>query len=404
MVTRNRKNKLERWEVALVKAMLAKGTFGNDQDILAYFTRPSRSINHARIAEIRKGTRHKKTKAATIDELDRFIESWPQIDAETGLHLFGDELLIKAREAMLVAVQSYNNPKTYFRSEVFIVTAIIAWTYLLHAYFKAKGIDYRHKVKRKGKVEVQKTKNGAERYWELAQCLKSPKCPIKDEGTTRNLEFLINIRHEIEHRMTTSIDAALSAKLQACCLNFNRTLKSLFGDQYGLDEELSFALQFSSISPGQKKALIERGGDLPPHIDAARASFEAGLTDEQYNDSNYAYRVLFVPKVVTKKAQADEVVQFVKADSDEAAALNDVYLKEVDRPKYRPQMVVDKMNAEGFPRFKMHHHTDLWKNLDAKSAGKGYGVETESDGWRWYERWVEAVRQHCEENRDKYEK
>ena len=54
MAKRPRKNRLERWEVAMVKAMLA--TRGhNDQDILAYFTRPNRSINHRVIAEIRKG-------------------------------------------------------------------------------------------------------------------------------------------------------------------------------------------------------------------------------------------------------------------------------------------------------------------------------------------------------------
>ena len=65
MVKRNPKNRLERWEVALVKAMLAKGTFGNDQDILAYFTRPTRSINHARICDIRDGRMHAKAKPAT---------------------------------------------------------------------------------------------------------------------------------------------------------------------------------------------------------------------------------------------------------------------------------------------------------------------------------------------------
>ena len=41
---------------------------------------------------------------ATDEELDRFLKDWPQIDPSTGLHLLGDELLIKAREAMLVAV------------------------------------------------------------------------------------------------------------------------------------------------------------------------------------------------------------------------------------------------------------------------------------------------------------
>ena len=291
MPNRRATNKLEHWEIALIKAMLENGTFGNDQDILAYFTRPSRSINHARILEIRKGDKHARVRPATTVELERFIHSWPQIEPETGLHLLSDELLIKAREAMLLAVQSYNNPRTYFRSEVFIVTAIIAWTYLLHAYFKNQNIDYRHMVKRKdGATDIFKTRQGEDRYWELSKCLRAPQCPIDEEGTKRNLEFLIEIRHEIEHRMTTRIDGALSAKLQACCLNFNRTIKKLFGHRYGLDEDLSFAIQFSGISMNAKKEIFA-SKDIPAHIEAVRASFENGLTEDQYNDQHYAYRV-----------------------------------------------------------------------------------------------------------------
>ena len=403
MTARNKRNKLERWEIALIKAMLAKGIFGNDQDILAYFTRPDRSINHARILEIRREDRHARIRPATDDELDYFIEHWPHLEPETGLHILSDELLIKAREAMLLAVQSYNNPRTYFRSENFIVTAIIAWTYLLHAYYKAKNVDYRYKVRRNdGTVEISRTKQGAEKYWDLSKCLRVPQCPVDDDGTKRNLEFLIDIRHEIEHRMTTRIDGALSAKLQACCLNFNRTIKQLFGNTRGLDDDLSFALQFSGLSPSQTREAFANK-ELPAHIEAVRANFEDGLTEQQYNDQNYAYRVLFVPKTVNKKAQADEVVEFVRADSEEAKTLNAVYLKEIDKPRYRPGIIVKKMQAEGFRRFGMTQHTNLWKALGAKDQARGYGVETESDGWRWYDRWVDAVRQHCEENRERYE-
>jgi len=156
MVKRNRKSKLENWEVALVKAMLNKGYY-NDQDILAYFTRPSRSINHARISEIRREEKHKRTKPASDKALEDFLSGWPRIDPETGLHLYGDELLMKAREAMLLAVQAYNNPKSNFRSEVFIVTAIIAWTYLMHAYYRSKDVDYRYyNNKADGTKEVAK--------------------------------------------------------------------------------------------------------------------------------------------------------------------------------------------------------------------------------------------------------
>ena len=48
MVKHKRGNKLEKWEIALIKAMLSRAG-SNDQDILAYFTRPTRSINHRAI-------------------------------------------------------------------------------------------------------------------------------------------------------------------------------------------------------------------------------------------------------------------------------------------------------------------------------------------------------------------
>jgi len=160
---RNPKNKLERWEIALVKSMVAEGDL-NDQDILAYFTRPTRSINHARIGEIRDGAKHKAIASASKEELERFFKNWHQIDPKTGLHLIGDELLIKAREAMVHAVQGFNSPSTLFKAEIFIVTAIIAWTYLMHYFFKQAGTDYRYSKIVQGKPEPQKTRHGAEGF------------------------------------------------------------------------------------------------------------------------------------------------------------------------------------------------------------------------------------------------
>jgi len=46
-------------------------------------------------------------------------------------------------------------------------------------------------------------------------------------------------------------------------------------------------------------------------------------------------------------------------------------------------IIVEKMHAEGYPNFRMQDHTYLWQALDAKNLGRGYGTETESDGWRW---------------------
>src|SRR5260370_34632994 len=103
MAKRKRGNKLEKWEVALIKAMLSRAG-SNDQDILAYFTRPTRSINHRAIGEIRTEKKRKSINAATASDLDDFLATWPDIDPQTGLSLRGDELLIKARAARVAGL------------------------------------------------------------------------------------------------------------------------------------------------------------------------------------------------------------------------------------------------------------------------------------------------------------
>src|SRR5438874_2576792 len=104
----------------------------SDQDILAHFTRPIRSLNHRVVAEIRRGGKHATISPASDEELEQFLATWPDIDLSTGLSLRGDELLVKAREAMIAAVHVFNSAGLTFRAELFIVTTIIAWTYLLH--------------------------------------------------------------------------------------------------------------------------------------------------------------------------------------------------------------------------------------------------------------------------------
>lgn len=374
-------NTLERWEVALVKTMLARKLV--PQDIQAYFSRPTRSINHARISEIRDGAKHKAVKAASDGELDAFLEAWPNIDPNTGLHLQGDELLVKAREAMIAAVHTFNGAGLYFRAELFIVTAIIAWTYLLHAFYKREGIDYRYK--KAGKVE--KTPTGADKYWELGQCLANGRCPL-EKGVINNLNFLCEIRHEIEHRSTSRIDDALSAKLQACCINFSDAIKSLFGKEFALEARLPIALQFVTFDGAQRAGLI--GADMPDHIATAMDNFHHALSDDEQKDPKFRYRVAFVPMVSGKASKADLAVEFVKPGSPEAEAVERVLLKEVERPKFRPSEIVDKVTAAGYSAFKMHDHTLLVRQLDARNPGKGLGVKV-ANTWYWYAHWYEKI-------------
>ena len=244
--------------------------------------------------------------------------------------------------------------------------------------------------------------HGACKYWELERCLNDAKSPI-DKDTANNLRFLIGLRHEIEHQMTSRIDDVLSARFQACCLNYNEYIKKLFGKTNGIEKHLSFSLQFSTISAEQRELLEEQPG-LPENIQGYIQEFDASLSDEEYASPHYAYRILFVPKTANRKGQADRVIEFVKSDSPLAEAVNKEYavIKETEKKKYLPKQVVDLMKEEGYPWFSIHYHTLLWQSQDAKNPAKGYGTLVAGKVWHWYERWVDVVRQHCRDSGGKY--
>ena len=311
------------------------------------------------------------------------------------------ELLMKSREAALAAVQIFNSPLITFKSEIFIVLMNIAWTYLLHAFYRANGVEYRY-FQNKGKKRIfDKTKSGAHKHWELERCLNEQQSPV-DKNTANNLRFLIGIRHEIEHQLTSRLDSSLSAKFQACCLNYNEYVKKLFGEQYGIEKHLAFSLQFSSITREQV-ASLPVDIDMPSNIKAFIDGFEGKLSDEEFNSPSFAYRVLFVAKIANRKGQADQVIEFVKADSQLAQDVNRAYtvIKETERPKYLPSGIVGLMKKEGHSRFAIHDHTILWKSKNAKDLAKGFGVEVQKT-WYWYDTWLELVRKHCQENAVKY--
>lgn len=210
------------------------------------------------------------------------------------------------------------------------------------------------------------------------------------------------MRHEIEHQITNRLNEHLSARFQACCLNYNDLIKRLFGDGFGIDKHLFFGLQFSAISADQWEPLHDAKG-LPPNIRAFMNAFDSALTEAEFNDPRFAYRVSFVPKTANRKGQADKVIAFIKADSELAKDVKKHYavVKETEKTKYLPMQVVEKMQTSGYPRFTMHSHTQRWKDLDARHPSKGLGVLVVKI-WYWYQPWPEIVESHCAANAPKY--
>lgn len=308
------------------------------------------------------------------------------------------ELVEKSRESALTAVQVFNNPLIEFKSETFIVLMTIAWTYLLHAYYRSENVEYRYFQPGKKRRKFDRTKNGAYKYWELERCLDTNKSPI-DRDTANNLRFLIGLRHEIEHQMTRRLDSYLSGRYQACALNYNYYIKKLFGEDKGIERYLGYSLQFSELAPGGSGGAVAPD-DVPTRVRSYIAAFDQALSDEEYKSDRYSYRLLFTKKLANRANQADKVIEFVDSSTPLGQTIQKEYWvkKEVERPKFLPSQVVEAVKAAGYTKFAIQHHTDLWKAEDAKVPALGWGVMV-GKTWYWYQRWVDHVIERCDADR-----
>lgn len=379
---------LEQREVALIKALINEEKY-NDQEVQAIFSHLGRSINHREIGFIRKNVlKYSHVDASKPIERREFLAAYKS--ALIGVKRAGAapreahfDLLLQAREAMLAAISVFNNPNINFRTEIFITNAVIAWTYLLHAYFLRQNVTYQY--------QNEQTPGGQPKYFELGRCLRLEASPV-DRATKTNLEYLLELRHEIEHRMADDIDTAVSGKIQACALNFDHYLSLLFGEEYRIKANLPYSIQLSAISIDQRRGM-KANAALPLAVEVVNRAFEARLSAEELNDPRYSYRVYLIPKTANRLGGADEAVEFIHPDSAKGEALQ-VALKEVEKHKRLPTEIVKLMRADGYRWFRQHELTLCVRELDAKNPKKGFGVEL-GKRWFWYEHFIDQVRSYC---------
>jgi hypothetical protein len=302
-------------------------------------------------------------------------------------------LIAKSREAALTAVQTYNNPLIKFKSESFIVLMTIAWTYLMHAYYAREEVDCRYLDKDpKSKRKYARTKDGGYRWWELSSCINVMECPL-DPGTVNNLTFLIGLRNLIEHHRPPQLDDQMSGRYLACALNYDHWLTEFFGARHSLGETVAMALQFRDLRPSDTPSTAK----LPARVSRFIEKFDGDMTQEQYDDPRFAYRLVFTRKVVNKKGQADRAVEFVKPGDPGAEDIQPEHwlIKDTEKTKYRAKTVVSTVQAAGYPFFGMYAHTLLWRKLDAKNPANGFGVWVANE-WFWYVQWIEECKRQCE--------
>lgn len=317
-----------------------------------------------------------------------------------------EELLKKSQESALAAIQIFNNPLITFKSESFIVLMNIAWTYLLHAYYREKKVEYRCHNYQGQRKKFEKTHKGAFKYWGLEWCLTVNECPL-DKPTKDNLLFLIGIRHEIEHQMTRRIDDTLSAKFQACCINYNRSLKELFGEERSLDKIIPLALQLFSFSEEQFHYL-KNIPELPQNILDFVASFEKNLDTKE--DPKYSYRVIYMRDNCNNEGQADKAYRFVDEKSAEGQEIHNILQKFKNHKKVREKDIIKLIQKNGYIKFTKQDHKNFWQSKwptakvrNNSNDAKSYGEFVVEKMWLWYELpWLQAVLEHCSQNEKKY--
>jgi hypothetical protein len=280
--------------------------------------------------------------------------------------------LRKAREAALLAVETYNRPGTAFRSAGYVVLMVIAWTALFHAIFGKKRIKpyYRQKMHPTRFERV----DGDFKHWELSECVQQF---FKDQNSAvrKNLEFFIKLRNKIEHRFLPPLDIEVFGECQAMLGNFENLMCETFGNKYALSANLAFALQFGrNVHVAQQTVLR---GAVKRNFQSVRKfieAFRSSLSDDIYADQNYSFKVFLIPKVGASRSADDVAVEFVKYDPSKPEEMGK-YAKVISLIKPK---LVNIINATGL------RAGEVVSNVSARLSGKTFNQSSHTRCWHHF--------------------
>lgn len=358
-------------EKRIVKALLNRGERNQDIHALINFERMP-TVNFGRISGVKK---NKSIIPASDEELEFFRKRKQSFDPITGLNLYEDERLIRAREAMILAVTIFNSSSYKFKTGMFAILANIAWTYLLHEFYDRKD----------GNIL-----NSDGTTFGLSYMLTKSDCPLS-KGIKNNLNTIKVIRDEVEHRLMGRSDPRWLSVFQACCLNFDKTIVDWYGPRLSLRNEIAVALQFGKLQVDQAAQLQQY--DVPANIAALDARLTAELSEEELNDLEYQFRVVYTFDSASKGSAH---IQFLTPDSAEGKSVHNVLQKykiSDDLYPYKPSEAAALVRQKSRRRFTVSDHTEAWKRHKVRPAKgdktnrtycifhKAYNSYTYNDAW-----------------------
>jgi hypothetical protein len=331
-------------EKAVIKALLNDGWRGQDVQALINVGRAA-SVNSGRISAIKADN---SIAPASKKQVQAFRQKKLLFDHVTGLCPIDDERLVRAREAMLLAVELFNTPRIAFKAGVFSMLANVAWTYLLHEFYERKGVNV---VNAEGFSLL------------LSQMVARHDCPLS-KGCQQNLIALKEIRDVVEHRTIGMFDQKWLPLFQSNCLNFEKALTDLFDARLSLGQDLGFALQFAKLKTSEVAALQTH--ELPEHIAALDASLAAKLNEGDADDLEYQFKVIYT---LTSASKAKAHFQFVQPDSVEGKEIQNVLIKfkpADDIWPFKPGEVVTRVAQASGRSFTSDKHQRAWKLYKAR--------------------------------------
>ncbi len=221
-----------------------------------------------------------------------------------GEPLIVKQLLQKAKESALLAIEYYNKPAISFKSEGFIVMICIAWTAFFHAYFFKNKIKPWYRKKEQGKrprfeVITERLPDGNvindKKWWDLQKCLKEFYKENNNDPVYKNIQFLYGLRNLIVHRNLPELDASIFAECQASVLNLNDYLKEYFGQKQRIDHFLSFSIQMfrntQNIIEASKEELKKKNAiEIVDYI----KSFRSAINSEILESPQYSFKAVLI--------------------------------------------------------------------------------------------------------------
>jgi len=220
--------------------------------------------------------------------------------------------------------------------------------------------------------------------WDLSKCIKEFKKNseggVLTEAIEANLEFFIQLRNKIAHKYIDKrdLDSIMFGELQSLLYNYETFVTNIFGESFSMQENISFALQFSTLRTDEqrianKTILSKEFTDIKKFIE----KYKGNLSQDILDSKDYRINVLLVPRVSNTKAH-DVAIEHVDPNSEEHSKIIEVLTKQKTHlveahnvNRYLPGKVVEEVR-ERFKEenFTLYQHSALVKMIKVKPQTK----------------------------------